>query len=599
LSAQQLQTFSDAGYPCSPGGTVPFYIGRRNVEGGPRFDDLRHTSYRMLGGLRGEIGGSWTYDASANFSRLVFSQTYNNDMSITRIGRALDVVTDPDTGQAACRSALNGVDPSCVPWNVFQEGGVTQDAIDYLTLPLFSQANLNMDQFVGFVTGDLGDYGVTIPTASEGVRVAFGAEYRGESFEFNPDQGFTSGDGAGQGGPTAGVFGSLDVKEMFAELRVPIVQEKPFAESLVLDLRYRYSDYNTGVTADTYNAGGEWTPVRGLMFRGGFSRAVRAANIRELFEPSAFGLWSGADPCAGDAPLLSAEQCANTGVLAGQYGNIPLSPAGQYNGVFAGNEDLNPEKSDSITVGLVFTADQWVPGLTFSIDYWSIEVEDAIDDNSAEFVINQCAVTADPAFCSLINRGPNGNLWVGQANVDLTRVNLGFFDTAGVDIAVGYRLDMGSLGSLGFNYRGTWLDKFDLQVSPQAPVSDCAGAWGSTCERPRPDYKHTFATTWVTPWDLTAVAAWRHVGGVDELSTAAAAFNAGSENYLDLSFTYDPQFGFGDGTKFNVGVQNVLDNDPPVNGRFGNVSVYGNGNTIPGTWDALGRYYFVGLTQNF
>lgn len=583
-------------YPCVPGNgdTVPFYIGRRNVEGGPRFDDLRHTSYRFLGGLRGDLSENWHYDGFANFSRLVFSETYNNDMSNTRIVRALDVVIDPDTGQPACRSALNGVDPNCVPWNIFQEGGVTQQAIDYLTLPLFSQAQLYQDQFVGFVSGDLTDMGLVIPSARDGVSVVFGAEYRGESFDFNPDQGFTSGDGAGQGGSTVGVNGTLNVKELFTEAKVPLVQDLPAAVSLSLDLRYRYSEYSTDVSTDTYNIGGEWTPVSGLMFRGGYSRAARAANIRELFEPQNPGLWAGADPC-GTAKTLTPEQCVNTGLTL-NYGTPVLdNPAGQYNGVFGGNPNLQPETSDSITIGMVFTAEQWIPNLQFSIDYWSIEIEDAIDDVDPSTILLQCGRTGDAAVCGLINRAPNGNLWVGTAGfVTSTNINIGFFDTSGIDFAANYRL-----GSVNFSYDATWIEKFDQQEIPGADVIDCAGKWGAACERPRPDYKHTFATTWETPWDVTLVGAWRFISGVDELSTNANAFDTGSENYIDVSATFMPDFAFGAGTVIRAGINNLLDNDPPVNGRLGNVDTYGNGNTIPGTWDALGRYYFVGLTQNF
>lgn len=595
LSPQQIQMINDAGYPCGPGLTVPFYIGRRNVEGGPRFDDLRHTSFRLLGGIRGDISDSWSYDAFANFSRLIYSETYHNDMSVTRIVRALDVIPHPDTGEPVCRSVVDRSDPTCVPWNVFQEGGVTQEAIDYLTMPLYSDANLYQDQFVAYVTGDLG---LTIPSANESIQVVFGGEYRGERFDFAPDQGFESGDGAGQGGPTVGVQGSLNVRELFTEFRVPVVQDRPGIQSLTMDLRYRYSDYNTGVTASTYNIGGEWTPVHGLMFRGGFSRAVRAANIRELYEPQNQGLWSGSDPCGPD-PSLTLEQCLLTGLTADQYGSGALdSPAGQYNAVFGGNPDLDPEKSDSITFGFVFSADHWVPGLTFSVDYWSIEIEDAIDEVDPQTIIKQCGLTGDPGVCGLINRGPNGNLWVGTAAVTSTNVNLGFVETAGIDIAANYGMEVGSLGSLNFSYRGTWLEKFDEQEIAGADTSECAGVWGGVCGRPRPEYKHTFAATWRTPWNLTLVGAWRHVGAVDEFSASPNAYNVGSKNYLDLSASYSPQWGFG-GTTFNVGLANVFDSDPPVSGRFSNVDVYGNGNTIPGTWDALGRYYFIGLTQEF
>jgi outer membrane receptor protein involved in Fe transport len=578
----------------------PLYIGRRNVEGGPRFDDLRHTSYRFLGGFRGAINDSWNYDVSANFSRLVFSETYNNDMSTTRIIRSLDVIPHPDTGEPVCRSVIDGSDPNCVPWNLFEEGAVTQEAIDYLILPLFSKAELNQDQIVGFVSGDLGASGVTSPWASDGVEVVFGAEYRGETFDFQPDQGFQSGDGAGQGGPIPAVTGSQNIKELFTEFRVPLAQDKALAEALTLDLRYRYSDYSTGVDADTYNIGGSWVPVEGFKLRGGFSRAVRAANIRELFEPQNLGLWGGVDPCGGVDPEMTEEQCARTGVSPAQYGSVPLNPAGQYNQISGGNPELEPEKSDSITVGAVFTPSEMLPGLSLSIDYWSIEIEDAIATVEPELIVERCGETGDPTLCSLIHRGSNGNLWIGQNHVLSTNVNIGFFDVAGVDIVTNYALETTNWGSFDFNLRGTWLEKFDEQPIPGAEIEECAGKWGGTCGRPRPEWKHTFTTTWQSPWDTwTFIGGWRYVGAVDEHEPDGEGFNVDGEHYIDLTASYSAAWFGGEETVINVGISNLLDNEPPVSGLFGNVAVFGNGNTIPSTWDALGRYYFVGLTQRF
>lgn len=591
LSAQQF-----AAIGCTdPSDVVPLYIGRRNVEGGPRFDDLSHTSFRLLGGMRGNITENWSYDVFANFSRLDRSQTYNNDMSTTRIIRALDAVVGPG-GEITCASTVSGVDPSCVPWNVFETGGATQEAIDYMTLPLFADANLTQDQFVGFVSGDLTENGVVLPTAREGLKVVVGAEYRDDNFDFNPDQGFTSGDGAGQGGPIAAVSGNVDVTEFFAELRLPIVQDRPGFQSLTLDLRYRNSDYSTDVTADTYNYGLEWTPISGFMIRGGVSRAVRAGNIQELFAPQSLGLWGGTDPCGGAAPELTEAQCANTGVTPGQYGTIPLSPAGQYNGLFGGNPALDPEESDSMTIGFVLTP-EIIPGFSLSVDYWSIEVADAIATVDPELIVRQCGLTGDAGLCDLITRGPNGNLWIGTApSVTSTSVNIGFFDVAGFDVSANYHLEAGRFGSLDFGLRSTILDKFDQQSVPGSTVEECAGAWGGACGRPRPEYKHTFNTVWTTPWDLTVVGGWRFVGGVDEFNLDR--FSAGDESYFDLSATYEAEF-LGGTTTFALGVTNALDNDPPVSGLFGNVGVFGNGNTIPATWDAMGRYYFLGFTQRY
>jgi outer membrane receptor protein involved in Fe transport len=597
LSAQQFATLGCT----SPDDVVPWYIGRRNVEGGPRVDDLRHTSYRLLGGMKGAITDNWDYDVFANFSRLVYSDTYQNDMSTTRIIRALDVVEDA-SGNPVCQSVVDGSDPSCVPWNVFQEGGVTQEAIDYLILPLFADASLDMDQIVGFVRGDTG---FNIPTATEALQVVIGAEYRDESFDYNPDNGFASGDGAGQGGAQVPVNGSQNVSEVFGELRVPLVQGKTGFQQLALDLRYRYSDYSTGVTADTYNIGAEWAPIEGLMLRGGFSRAVRAGNIRELFEPQNGGLWGGVDPCGGATPEFSEAQCANTGVVAGQYGSIPLSPAGQYNGLFGGNPDLDPEEADTWTAGVVLTP-ELLPNFSFSIDYWNVEVANAIDQVDPDFIVRQCGLTGDASLCDLVNRGPNGNLWINPLNafVQSTQVNIGFFEATGFDVFARYRLELGGAGhSLDFNIRSTIVDKYDQQLAPGAAIDECAGAWGGSCDRPRPEYKHVFSTIWDTPWNLTVVGGWRFVGGVDEFFPAGqdrdpSAFDTGDEQYIDLSATWTTEL-LGGQTELTAGITNLLDNDPPVNGRFSNVDVFGNGNTIPGTWDALGRYYFIGLNLRY
>ena len=595
LSAQQFAAIGCG----TPADVVPLYIGRRNVEGGFRNNDITHTSYRGLGGIRGDINDAWSYDAYVNISRTDYDGMYNNDLSITRITRALDVVEV--AGAPACRAAIDGSDPGCVPWNVFETGGVTQEAIDYLRIALRATGSLEQDQYVAFISGDLTGYGIASPMAQEGIQVVLGGEYRDERIDFNPDLGFRTGDGAGQGGPTEAVSGAVDVTEFFVEARVPLVESRPWFESLTIDAGYRYSDYNPGVTTDTWKALAEWTPAASLKLRGGYSRAVRAANIRELFEPKNRGLWSGVDPCAGPTPIQTPAQCANSGVTAEQYGRIPLSPAGQYNAIFGGNAALIPEKADTFTVGAVITPEYLVPGLTVSIDYWRIEILDAIDDVEPEFIVNQCGLTGDPVFCTQVNRGSNGNLWIGSSatapNIVSTNINIGFFETAGIDFFGNYGTEAGNYGAVEFTFRGTWLEKFEQQLTPGAVIEDCAGQYGSTCTRPRPEWRHTLGAVWITPWNLTFAGNWRHISGVDEF--ANDRFSAGSENYIDMSVDYTPGFiGIGE-TTLSVGVSNLMDNDPPVSGFFNNVAVYGNGNTIPGLWDTLGRYLFFGVTQKF
>lgn len=595
LSAQQFAAIGCT----SPTDVLPLYIGRRNVEGGFRNDDITHTSYRGLGGIRGDINDEWSYDAFVNISRTSLNEVYNNDLSITRITRALDVV-DVD-GVPTCQSVIDGSDPGCMPWNVFQTGGVTQEALDYLRISLQATGGLDQDQYVAFVSGDLTNYGLVSPMAQDGVQVVLGGEYRDEKMDYNPDLGYRTGDGAGQGGPRAAVSGGVDVTEFFVEARIPLVEYQPWFQSLTADVGYRYSDYSRGVTTDTYRALAEWTPIESLKLRGGYSRAVRAANIRELFEPSNLGLWSGVDPCAGPTPIQTLEQCANSGVTAEQYGKIPLSPAGQYNAIFGGNTELTPEKANTFTVGAVITPEDVIPGLTVSVDYWRIEILDAIDDVEPEFIVNQCGLTGDPVFCTQVNRGSNGNLWIGSSatapNIVSTNINIGFFETSGIDFFGNYSMEAGNYGALELTFRGTWLEKFEQQLTPGAVIEDCAGQYGSTCTRPRPEWRHNLGAIWTSPWSLTFAGSWRHVGGVDEF--ANDRFSAGSENYIDMSVEYAPAFiGIGE-TTLSIGVSNLMDNDPPVSGFFNNVAVYGNGNTIPGLWDTLGRYLFFGVSQKF
>ena len=571
-----------------PGDTVPLYIGRRNVEGGSRNDDLRHTSMRALVGFRGDIGDNWSWDVSGNWSRMRYSEVYNNDLSTTRIGRAFDAVDDGNGG-ITCASVIDGSDPSCVPWNVFQEGGVTDAALAYIDLPLFSKADMEMNQVVGYVTGDLG---FAIPSADDNVQLVLGAEYRDEKMDYNPDLGYRTGDAAGQGGSTPAVSGGIVVKEVFTEARIPIVQGVTAIDSLTLDLRYRRSDYNTGFDVNTWNVGAEWTPMEGLMFRGGQSQAVRAPNILELFEPTNRGLWGGTDPCGGAAPIMSEADCANTGVQAGQYGTIPLSPAGQYNGVFGGNTALGPETSDSTTLGVVWTPN-FLDGLSLTLDYWNIDVQDAISTVDERFTIDQCGASGTEQFCSQISRGPNGNLWLGDAGVLATNVNVGFLNVAGYDFTGIYSMDVGNHG-LDFTYRMALVDTWDSQPVPGGDVNDCVGKWGGDCGRPKPEYKSTFTTLWQSPWDLDVVAAWRHIGETTELDTAR--YTTPNADYFDLSASYHIGDGLGGQWQINAGVTNITDEDPPVNGWLGDIGVYGNGNTIPGQWDSLGRYWFVGFS---
>ena len=264
-------------------------IYKRNVEGGPRQDDLQHTDFRLVTGLKGDLGNGWSYDAYYQFGRVNYAETYLNDVSINRLTRSLNVITDPATGLPACRSVLDGTDANCVPYNVFATGGITPDQVNYVSAPGFKRGHTEEQIASASLTGDLGNYGIKSPWANDGVGINIGTEFRKESLEENTDLEFQTGDLAGQGAATLPISGSYKVGEAFGELRVPIVEDSLF-HNLSFDTGFRYSHYDNGFSTfntKTYKFSGDFAPIEDISFRASYNRAVRAPNVQELFDRNA------------------------------------------------------------------------------------------------------------------------------------------------------------------------------------------------------------------------------------------------------------------------------------------------------------------------
>ena len=616
LSAQQRGLIGCTPANIAAGADVPLYIARRNVEGGGRQDTINLTSFRAVTGVRGEITEGWNYDLTAQFSRVRLSRVYLNDFSVTRLARALDVVANPAGGAPVCSSVLNRTDTSCVPYDVFTGAGPSAEALAYLQTPLVDSGTTTQQVVTAAVTGDLTPYGFQSPWADRGVQVAFGAEYRRDALDRTPDNSFQTGDGAGQGGPTLPVSGSVDVTDFFAEVQIPIAQDQPWAYSASIDAAYRRSEYDS-LGTDTYKVGADWAPVEDVRFRGSYSRAVRAPNVLELFTSQGLNLFDlDFDPC--DAANRPASQgpvpasCIGTGpgqVTAAQSAGGALdSPAGQYNFLAGGNPNLEPEESDTFTIGAVFTP-RFIPGFNLSVDYFDITVDGLISTLGALNTLNLCYVNSDAAACGRINRNNNGQLWVGQANVEDLNINIGSLKTSGFDINANYSFDLeqigaGSYGQLGFGFVATILSELetDTGAGTSNAIYDCAGFYANQCGVPNPEYRHAARVTWTTPWSVDLSANWRHYGEVEiAVLGADGGLNNGAtridrffeaENYLDLVASWQVL----DNVNIRAGINNVLDNDPP---RSYSVGTTGNGNTYPQLYDSLGRYAFFGVTANF
>ncbi|MBN8483796.1 MAG: TonB-dependent receptor [Sphingomonadales bacterium] len=578
---------------------------RRNVEGGGRQSDLQHTSYRAVIGMKGDLSDAWSYDLYYQYGRTIYNQIYKNDFSVTRITRALDVVTNPTTGAPVCRSVLDGTDPNCVPWDIWGTGTVTQAALNYVQVPGLAKG-INTEQIVsGALTGDLGAYGIKSPAAQEGFGIAIGAEYRKATLDFVTDVSFQTGDLAGQGGATPSVAGDFNVKEVFGELRMPLVQESLFHD-LTFTAGYRYSSYKVNgggsFDTDTYKIEGEFAPIRDIRFRGGYNRAVRAPTLQDFFAPQLVALDGSNDPCAGFAITAANTGCLAQGLSIGQI--VAPNPADQYNGLGGGNPFLQPEIADTWTAGVVLQPG-FLPGFSLSVDWFNIKVKNAIQGIGADTIVTQCTNTADPFFCSLVRRDASGSLWrTNNGYIINTPQNIGYAQTKGIDVSAAYSRQLGGLGRMNVSFVGTWLDKLESFDGITIPV-DCVGYHGALCGTPNPKWRHQMRVGLDTKMGIGVSVRWRYFDSVVQDRSSSNPNLAGTTqpanlripavSYFDLALTAD----VGDNFKFRLGANNLLDKTPPLTVGAACPAGPCNGNSWAQVYDSLGRYVYAGVTLDF
>ena len=586
------------------GTTVPaieIAVGRRNTEGGGRQDRLGYQSFRIVGGLRGDLTENFSYDVVGQVSEVTLSRSSINDFFANRIPFALDATTVG--GVAVCRDVA-ARNAGCQPYNAFDlPGSPSAASLAYLQGIAVQTGTTRQQVVTGSVTGDLGPYGVQSPFADTGVGFAFGAEYRRDELEAISDVTFAIGGLSGQGGPTPSVAGSTEVHDLFAEVQIPLAENRPFFDLLTLNASYRFSDYDSGVNSHTYGFGGDWAPFEGLRFRASYARAVRAPNVLDLFTPQGLNLFDlDSDPCGPDrlAPQALCESVG--GGTKGNYGG-PLidSPAGQYNFLQGGNPALDPETADTQTFGVVWSP-TFVPGLNVTLDYFNIEITELISIVDPTIIVDGCyGVRGQPqnaALCPLIQRSPIGTLWTNGGQVNALNVNIGGLQTSGYDLQVGYRFDLEDFGlppygGFAFSYIGTFLNELVTDPGVAEPF-ECARFYANACGTPNPEYRHNTRLTYMSPIDLDVSLTWRHYGEVSLFGITANRVDLTLEpqDYFDLAGSYR----LNDSATFRLGVNNIFDKAPPLSASVGTT---GNGNTYPQTYDALGRYVFAGATLDF
>ena len=613
-----LSANEQAGLQCSPteianGATKDIYIGRRNIEGGPRNSYFDHTNYRIVLGGRGTIVGPWKYDAYASYYSTTLLTKDENYLSLSKAQDALLV-----GGTAANPVCLSG-NPACVPYDIFQQGGVSSAAAASL-VELGTSTGTTTEQIIeGDVTGDLTQYGVKSPWARRGVSVALGGAQRRDTLSFSPDAAEESGDISGFGGAAVKIDRSLSVKEGYFETNVPVASDLFLISDLTVDGGYRYSQYSTGAVAKTFKAELQWRPIDDILLRASFNRAIRAPSILELYTPLLRTNTSevGTDPCAGPTPTATLVQCERTGVTAAEYGSIPQCISSQCATQLGGNPDLKPESADTYSVGATFRP-RLVRGFTASLDYYHIQETGLIGNIPLASLLSGCLNTGDPTFCSQIVRNPvNGNIFTTAQGVDGyingTLVNVAAGENAGLEAQMSYALPLAdwgvdNAGKISFDFNGSYLLKNTTIQLPGEPAYDCAGLFGPNCQGTFPRWRHVFHANWTMPWAaVTVTATWRYIGGATYESDSTQPIIGNVANtpsdtpfshklaaisYLDLS----GKWRINDKFSLRAGVNNVFDQDPPI---VPNSVVGGALPNTYSTYDLEGRRLFVGVTASF
>src|SRR6185437_8499260 len=359
-----------------------------------------------------------------------------------------------------------------------------------------------------------------------------------------------------------------------------------FMESLQLNAAYRYDHYNLAGDAHTYNLGIEWQPIDDLRFRGGFQRAIRAPNVSELFTSSSgTSANSGRDPCsAASSVTTTAALCIATGVPAGSVFSAGLNcPTNQCQARVGGNPGLNPETSDSWTLGIVVTP-TFLPGFTATVDYYNIKIGGFIATvpigvtlaNCYSTTLNPTQSAANP-FCALVHRDSLGTIATTDLGfVDANLQNIASDKVQGIDAEVNYDKDLSDFGwthfgSLSINAAGTLATVNNTSI-PGTPTLHCLGVYGPSCGEPQNRFKSHVRLTWTdNKGDFALSLNWRHLSSItfegNLPSTIAPGFGFtnnptlgwGAFDYFDLSGTWSVT----DAIDLRAGVRNLLDKDPP------------------------------------
>ncbi len=582
--------------------------GLRDVTGGNREGMFETQADQFSAGLRGSFGDTWQWDGGITWARTSQDTSNTGYYYLPALAPAVGPSFIED-GIAYCGTPGNVI-AGCTPINIFNldpstpAGAAGRAALDQLAVTVKSHSYATQKGAQFNLTGELFE----LPAGA--LSLAVGGEYRQDYSYFAPDfvstildpttgQCLTFTDACGS--PSTG---ELSVREFYGELLVPVLRDLPFAKSLNITLGSRFSDYSAFGNTTNSKIGIEYRPIDDLLLRGTVAEVFRSPTISDLYGGTVPSADTYSDPCdnlvAGD-PRLGNPACA--GLTAG-FQQITA----QTQALYGANALVQPETGKTFTWGIVYDP-SWLPGLSTSMDVWKITLQDTIGAIGTQIILDQCFNFG--RFCNLFTRdiGTGGT---GDVNfVNNTTQNIGRIDTQGIDFSIKYRLPETAWGNFRVSLDTTYLQKYDLQVinGDISTEYSRAGTYTSSSTGGDGNYARWRALGALS-WNLGAFdASWRtrFVSGSrfgnyavagDGSNVVDPTGDPANQSFKMASWTqHNLQVGFNAeaiNTRFEVGVDNVFDKQPPILWQYGF-----NGNTDERTFDVVGRYYWARVGVKF
>lgn len=536
------------------------------------------TLARIALGFEGVLSDMWSYDVYASTGRVQADTQWFGEMFEERFYDAVDAIQDAD-GNVVCRDEIARAN-GCLPLNIYGRGIYDQAAYDWVSTDAIRRASITQSVIGATVSGDL----MELPAGY--VAAAFSAEYRKEMSDTLPDPAMRA--GLLFNNKSQPLKGSFDVSEVSAEISIPLLADVAFAKMVTLETAFRYMDYSSSGTDSAWKVGINWEVTDDLRVRLNRSKSVRAPNIGELFNPPGQTFRSITDLCAvsqrgGLSPQYRDNILAN---CAAQGVPVDFEPTEEWKrstrpGFVIGNTDLKNEVANDITIGFVYTP-SFVEGLGITVDYWSFEVEDAINSFLGNDVVKYCyqSSSLDNPYCPLLERDP---ITFDISNFFEKPVNSATQDVAGVDIETSYRFDS-SLGNFNFRLISTYMSKYE--ENPTGFDEDLIDDLG---EIEQPKWKHRFTTEY-TYEDFSAVLSMTHRSSTVTSNDWAPNQN----NYNDIpsytTFDLTTRYNVNDDLQVRFGVLNMFDRNPP---RI--PAAYNEGRAF----DVIGQRITAGVSYSF